>query len=417
MKVKGLCDELSQISSTKEKQQWLVDNQCDELDEVFKFLCDPSIVTGIDKKKLKVKVEPCDGFDSLSNLFNYLKAHNTGTNKDVSVVRYTIENLSQDNTNVKQWLEKVVTKTLKLGVNVKTLNAAYGKDYIYVHEVQLGSPRDKLRLKDGEYFWLTQKLNGVRATYVDGKLISRQGKVFSGLDHITNELRQYDAVFDGELIRKNVDNVSDNENFRIGTGILNSDNDDKSCIEFVVFDYLTPNEYKNKQGVLTYRARRECMDMLSADSLENVRFVKPIYYGNDKNIIDTLLNYADKKGWEGLMLNKNAPYDFKRTTNLIKIKTFHFSDLKIVNVLEGDGKYSGTLGALQVEYKGNVVNVGSGFSDEQRDEYWKDKDNLIGKIVEVKYKEESTDKKTGLKSLQFPVFSRMRFDKNECSYE
>ena len=93
------------------------------------------------------------------------------------------------------------------------------------------------------------------------------------------------------------------------------------------------------------------------------------------------------------------------STKLIKIKTFKYSDLRIVGYEEGTGKYVGMLGSVIVEYKGGVVAIGSGLSDEQRVNYWKNPDELIGKIVQVKFKEETMDKKTGLKSLQFPIFS------------
>ena len=61
--------------------------------------------------------------------------------------------------------------------------------------------------------------------------------------------------------------------------------------------------------------------------------------------------------------------------------------------------------------------IGSGLSDEQRVNYWKNPDELIGKIVQVKFKEETMDKKTGLKSLQFPIFQYLREEKTEPSYE
>ena len=142
-----------------------------------------------------------------------------------------------------------------------------------------------------------------------------------------------------------------------------------------------------------------------------------LYHGSDTNKIDEWLEWADSMGYEGLMLNKDAPYECKRTTNLIKIKSFKHSDLRIVGYEEGEGKYVGILGAVVVEYKGNKVSVGSGLTDEQRVEYWAKRDELIGKIVEVKYKEETSDKKTGLKSMQFPTWVQMRLDRDSVSYE
>lgn len=91
-------------------------------------------------------------------------------------------------------------------------------------------------------------------------------------------------------------------------------------------------------------------------------------------------------------------------------------DLPIIRVEAGTGRLDGTLGAFVLQYENNEVKVGSGFTDEQRTEYWANRDALVGTLCEVKYKEVSSDKKTGLKSLQFPVFVRLRDDKTEVSY-
>ena len=91
-------------------------------------------------------------------------------------------------------------------------------------------------------------------------------------------------------------------------------------------------------------------------------------------------------------------------------------DLPIIRCEEGSGRLSGTLGAFVLDYKGNEVNVGSGFTDEQRAAFWENRENLSGILCEVKYKEISSDKKTKSESLQFPVFVTLRTDKSEVSY-
>ena len=115
------------------------------------------------------------------------------------------------------------------------------------------------------------------------------------------------------------------------------------------------------------------------------------------------------------MLNLNAPYECKRVKTLIKVKKFFSCDIRCVGVEEGTGRNEGTLGALVCEYKGFKVNVGTGFSDDKRKEIWADPGSVIGKIISVKYKEE-TKNKNGTLSIQFPVFEAVRFDKNEESY-
>lgn len=127
---------------------------------------------------------------------------------------------------------KLLSKTLRLGVTAKTVNKVI-PGLIPEWEVQQAYPIDKYPLKDGTEFWLTQKLNGVRATYYKGKLYARSGVPFKGLEHITNEFawdKPNSMVLDGELTLRDKGNLSDNEAFRIATGIINSSDDDKTTI-------------------------------------------------------------------------------------------------------------------------------------------------------------------------------------------
>lgn len=290
--------------------------------------------------------------------------------------------------------------------------------------MQLGSSYDKLKLKPNERFYLSHKLNGNRCSFINGKLISRQGKEFTGLQHVIDDINNLqelqDMFIDGELIRKNTDNVSDGENFRIGTGIINSDETDKSSIKFVIFDIFPANELSNKQSKDTYKTRKQNLltlkKQIEFNHLDNIDVVEMVYEGTDQSKIDEWLEYAVQNDWEGLMLNKDTVYKCKRTTDLIKIKRFYTMDLKVISSEEGSGRLKGTLGALVVDYKGNTINVGSGYDDDIRQKIWNNRENMIGKIVEVKYKEVTRDKKTGLESLQFPVFVRIRDDKDETSY-
>lgn len=427
-KLYNTCMELKAISSTNYKKAFLEQHKDDsEFTDLLKFLLNPRIVTGISKAKLNKEVPLVRGFiGRVEGLYSYLELNNTGRDSDIAMCQGFVSKHPE----YKDFLSSIITKTLKLGVDTKLCNTVYGKIFISVHEVQQGSPRDKLRLKKGEEFFLTQKLNGNRCTYVNGELISRQGIPFTGLDHITKDLRQLEQwfgnsesiVFDGELVRKNTDGLSDNANFTLGTGIINSDGKDKSCIQFILFDWLPLKEFQKGKSNKNYSERNSDLHTMlwgiEDNNLSSLNIVTTVYIGSDSNMIDECLNRADEAGWEGLMLaHSDAPYECKRSTKLIKIKSFKHSDLRIVGYEEGEGKYVGMLGAIIVEYKDNTTNVGSGFSDQQRIDFWESKEELIGKIAQVKFKEVTTDKKTGLESLQFPVFELIRNDKTEPSYE
>lgn len=421
-----LFKQIQATSSVSSKKSIIEENKDHELfKKCLKFLLDGNVITGVSSKKINKNVKPSSELapyhlcatSTFEEVINYLAKNNTGKDDDIYEIQAFM--LGQED---KEFYKQMITKKFKLGVDAKTVNKCV-LGLIPVWEVQLGSSYEKLKLKDGEWYSLSQKLNGCRSSFYQGKLISRQGKEFTGMRHILSDLEQLGIgwFYDGELIRKNTDGLSDGENFRIGTGIINSDAESKSEIKFVIFDYFPESELLNGQSESKYKIRRELLNGLrktiKEKNLQNVEVVTMVYEGTDQSQIMKYLDYAVAMGWEGLMLNKDAVYKCKRTTDLIKIKRFYTMDLPVVDVLEGDGRLKGTLGVLIVQYKDNTVNVGSGFDDETRTQLWKNRKSLINRIVEVKYKEVTRDKKTGLESLQFPVYVQMREPEKCISYD
>lgn len=421
-----LFKQIQETSSLNDKKKIITKNKDNELfKECLKFLLDGNVTTGIAEKKYDSITVQTSGWihnnvdSEFLELLNYIKQHNTGREEDIIQVQAWCCEMSED---TKNFVKGMITKSIKLGVDSKTVNKCIPK-LIDTWDVQLGSSYEKLRLKTDEWFALSQKLNGNRGSFYHNKLISRQGKEFTGMQHIISDLTQLGIgwFYDGELIRKNIDNVSDGENFRIGTGIINSDAEVKEEIKFVIFDYFPESELRDGHSNAKYKVRRKMLNelrkIIEEKGLKNIEVVTMVYEGNDQAQIMKWLDYSVEQGWEGLMLNKDTTYKCKRTTDLIKIKRFYTMDLPIVEVLEGDGRLKGTLGALVVKYKDNTVNIGSGFNDETRRDFWEDRDNLVGRIIEVKYKEISRDKKTGLESLQFPIYVGLRESGKNISYD
>ena len=424
-----ICTELQNTSSTLEKQNILKQNENNELfKELLKFLLDPMIVTGISKKKIeKIDISMSDiqlcQYD-IRNLFNYLKEHNTGTDNDIIMCKMA---MIYDKDELNDFVKSIITKSLKLGIDVKTANKVYGKDFIPVLDVMLGTSIEKCKIPQGTWFSISQKLNGSRCFYYKGKLYTRQGKVYTGCEHIIEDIKRLDDyynfdaewVYDGELVLKD-NSLTDSEAFQKGVGIANSDKESKEELKLVIFDTIPTDEFEEGQSRSTYGARKILLQAYARNfkelNLSNIEIVPMFYEGTDQNKIWEWLDYAEQNDMEGVMINLDTPYECKRTKNLIKVKKFYTLDLKVADALEGDGRLKGTLGALVVDYKGNTVNVGSGFSDAQRKEFWENKDDIIGRIIEVKYKEITKNKDTGLESLQFPVFVSLREEGKEVSY-
>ena len=124
-------------------------------------------------------------------------------------------------------------------------------------------------------------------------------------------------------------------------------------------------------------------------------------------------DYATANGFEGVMLNDpNARYETKRVRGLLKVKKMHTADLLVVGFEQAiDGKNRGGLKSIIVQLDDdNTFNVSSGLTEEQRIDIWENQDNYIGKIIEIKYFEETTNKEGG-RSLRFPVVLGFRDDK------
>ena len=354
-------------------------------------------------------------------MLEYIKQHNTGRDEYIIHCQAWSSSLDDD---IKDFTRGMITKSIKLGCDKKVVNSVI-PGLIPTFEIQQAYPlSEKNEPKDGEWYALSQKLNGDNCSYYKGKLISRQGKEFKGLQHIIDDIEKLpnheNFFFNGELMRKNTDNISDDQNFQIGTGIINSENEDKSCIYFNIYEVLPIEEFEKGESKLTYKNRRH--DVLNPLSiaiyragLENIRVIPIIYEGTDKSKIKELLKEFDSKGFEGLMLNKDTKWKNKRNNGILKVKSFKHADILCTDVVEGDGKYKGTLGLIKCDYKGYELGVGSGFTDEQRDYYWNNKEEIIGKIVQIKYKCETKNKQGSL-SVQFPIFEIVRNDKNEVSY-
>ena len=421
--VKIICDELQRTSGKKDKEAIL---QREKGNKKFKYILDfllnPFVTTGISSQKINKKIQI--SVDAVSeNIFEYLKENKTGRDIDIANVQRTIDALPDD---MKEFYKSIITKTLKLGIDAKTVNKVYGDGFIPTFNVMLGTSIEHCKIPEGVWFSISHKLNGNRCVWYKGKLYTRQGKEYTGLDHIIENIKfiynNEDVVLDGELVYKNKELLTDSEAFRKGTGIAQSNDKDKSELMFVIFDIITAEDFEQGFSKLTYKERVKKLWWLRSvlgdpDVPKNISVVDIFYQGTDQSEIWKWLRYAEENDLEGVVLNLDAPYQCKKTKDLIKVKEFYNVDLKIIGYEEGSGKLAGMLGALIVDFKGNTVNVGSGLDDATRTELWNNRNTLVGKIVEVKYKEISKDKKTGKESLQFPIFVSIRTDKDEVSYE
>jgi DNA ligase-1 len=109
----------------------------------------------------------------------------------------------------------------------------------------------------------------------------------------------------------------------------------------------------------------------------------------------------------------DAKYEAKRSHSWLKMKPFIEVSLTVVGIEEGTGRNEGKLGALICEGEDDGkqihVNVGSGFTDADRKEFWASKDSLSGQIIEIRADAATRSQDSeDIYSLRFPRFLRFR---------
>lgn len=414
-------ENLKATSKISDKTILLEAVQDPTIKRVLNFLGDPNQVIGLSTKKIQKEVEHVAHNLTLPELLDYLLEHNTGTENEIGMVQYFINQFDE---HTKDVLAQVIGKSWTTTVGASLLNKVFGAGFIPVFEVQLAFPYDKKinGYSDKDVFVVTQKLDGFRAVVEvkDGKVVSvktRKGKVINGLTELRNDFEKVlDAslghfIFDGELLLEDPENKwTSGERFQ-KTGQMISADGECQGLGYHIFDALPYAEFVAGVSKLPYIDRRKnYLETFEAGDL--VRPV-PVLGTADKAGIPAWSDYATAQGFEGVMLNDpHAKYEAKRTKGLLKVKKMHTADLLVVGFEEAiDGKNRGGLKSLIVQLdEDNTFNVSSGLTEEQREHIWNNQDEYLGKIIEIKFFEETTNKNGG-RSLRFPVVLGFRDDK------
>lgn len=419
LEVIRLFKEIQNTSSLNDKKAIITANKDNELfKKCLVFLLDGNITTGIAEKKYDSLEARCSDWKhndistEFCELMDYIKTHNTGRDEDVIQVQAWCYALDDE---IKEFTRGMITKSIRLGADAKLINKVI-PNLIPTFDVQLGTPLEKVKLNGNEKIFISRKLNGTRCTFIGDKCMTRQGKEYKGLDHIVASLQKLvgtDTFVDGELVYKNKEGLSDSAAFQLGTGLAMSKSDDKSELKLVIFDIFPLEEFWSGKSKETYSQRHKRLKELEVEIVmeeleENLEVVEMFYDGYDHSEIWKWLDYAEEHDYEGCIINLDDCYECKRTKNLLKVKKFKEIDLRCTGVnIATSGKYKGLMGSITCKYGDSTVDVGSGFDDSTRQYYTDNPNEIIGKVISIKYKEETVNKNGG-KSLQFPVLVAVR---------
>lgn len=386
----------------------------EDLKIVLNHLFNPMISTGISKTSWNnAKLGVSSKFETIQDIISYIQENNTGK----SIVVDSIKSFSKRFEGYEQkFFYYIATKDINIGISTTTVSK-----YIHIpkFEIMLGERLNE-EVDFDRNFILTKKLDGVNLTcFKRGDSITfftRQGKQVDGLKALTEQYKELpDGVYFGEALYSNEDEAKDRkELYRLSTGELNSKREDKK-ISHWIFDYQSLNEWGSENFITPYVNTIHALENIFSKNYKNIKMVPFIYQGTGKEIAFELLKRAKADGWEGLVLRySSSVYQKKRSSDFIKLKPFTEVDLRITGFKEF--KHPNQLGSFICEDDEHTIkcSVGSGFSKEQRIEFWPKRNEFLGKIVEVQTME-ITENKSGQKSLRFPVFVRFRDDKNNTN--
>ena len=403
----------------------IAEEGCDEFFHGCQLALDPMVTFGV-KQVPEKNDEDGPGFDwnSFVVLTSGLRNRNLTGHDARDAIAEAIKLSTKNEWN--GWYRRILIKDLRCGASEKTINKVVEKNYasyaIPIFGCQLAHDSANHESKVAGKKLIEVKLDGVRVitiVYPDGRvdMFSRNGKELVNFPHIAEQFKKTvsgitePTVFDGEVMSSSFQDlmkqVHRKSDVKANDATLH------------LFDYLPLENFEQGKWFISQIARSAKLvayKALWAEETPNIEIV-----GQEEVDLDSdagqlrfkeINAQAVAGGYEGIMIKDvDAPYECKRSHAWLKLKPFIEVSLEITNVEEGTGRNVGRLGAFVCsgmdDGKLITVNVGSGFSDDNRIEFWNSRSSVIGNIVEVRA-DAITQNQDGTYSLRFPRFKGFR---------
>jgi DNA ligase-1 len=322
------------------------------------------------------------------------------------------------------WYRRILIKDLRCGVSEKTVNKVL-KEFptitpVPVFECMLAHDGANHEKKIAGKKLLEPKLDGVRVLTIinrDNRTVtqySRNGKELENFTHITDGLKQFIDSFDRNMV---LDGEIISTSFQALMKQVHRKDDVKaSDAVLMLFDIIPLSEFQKGKSTLGQRRRSNLLKTFKPvfDQVGNIGVVPQTEVDLDGYVGELQFIQFNKEaienGYEGIMIKDiDAKYECKRSVSWLKQKPFIEVSLTVLETEEGTGRNEGKMGALVCEgtEDGKLikVNVGSGFSDQDRDDFWSCR--VDGQVVEVRA-DAVTQNQDGTYSLRFPRFLRFR---------
>lgn len=359
------------------------------------------------------------GLDQLSVLYTRAKTGHEG----IAHLTGILSMLSDDDAEV---ICKIILRDVSSGFSEGTINKVW-TGLIPELPIMLAQPMKDKFIAKIKYPAVAQlKADGARCiAVVDGmdiKLFSRNYKGYYGLESLCDELSTIIKgrwVVDGELVC--VDHHGNVLPRKTSNGVINKSSKgtiteaEAEYVRFQVWDLIPYDDYFYEESYSEPMIDRYNNLVGMCQGAKRVFPIETHIVNDLKDAREVFQKYV-AQGLEGIILkNLKAPWENKRSNNQVKFKVEIESDLVIVGMYEGTGKYQGMMGGISCQSAdGKVcVNVGSGFTDDDRAYFWNNQDEFIGTVVEIKHNGLILSKeKDATYSVFLPIFKFIRDDKD-----
>lgn len=240
----------------------------------------------------------------------------------------------------------------------------------------------KFKDRKGKVSWpafVQPKLDGQRMLFDGEKAWSRGGKLQLPKVYAHLMFDTQGHIVDGEIILPGNQLLQESSKAikKFYEGISDK-------LLYCVYDVVEPD--------MTFKERHELLKTLVKNAPKNVVLV-PTHLVENESEVMTFHSSFKKQGYEGTMIrNGNGKYLIKnRSDDLLKLKDFQDGEFRIVDVLEGGGKFKGTAIFKCITSNGETFDCTPEGTMESRAEMWKNRKKLIGKWLTIRYQFLSKD--------------------------
>lgn len=296
--------------------------------------------------------------------------------------------------------ERLIQIRRELGYWDTPEEAVKGKSYFQcMLAARWDSVVGKLIIDESHPVYVQRKLDGCRSIAMADKLQTRTGKVWTAVPHIEQKLKPVfkkypDLILDGELYR----HAGTEDNFSEIVSVIRKTKPtaqdlqrSAEMVQYWIYDL------PSHPGVFSERFT-ELQSLFKEFNLDSSFVLVETYKCTSKDEVLRYLEQFVSEGYEGAIVRLDAPYENKRSKNLLKVKQFNDEEFPIIRIEEGHGNLSGKAGRVVVDVDGVEVAAGLKFSHEEAEQIWNNRDYYIGKKATIKY----FGDKTPDGSLRFP---------------